>query len=121
MTSFIRVRRILIRLLSWMLNKKASGIPALYLKQHKKCRRCYRRFPAQPLLTRRELTQLSQTGFQAQPGGFNITMDNGAPVITVSPNDLQPVIQCLIKRHGFLALRPAHLVSAVNVLPRLRH
>ncbi|WP_227503608.1 hypothetical protein, partial [Klebsiella aerogenes] len=77
MTSFIRVRRILIRLLSWMLNKKASGIPALYLKQHKKCRRCYRRFPAQPLLTRRELTQLSQTGFQAQPGGFNITMDNG--------------------------------------------
>ncbi|KAA1228390.1 hypothetical protein F1D79_27685, partial [Klebsiella pneumoniae] len=69
MTSFIRVRRILIRLLSWMLNKKASGIPALYLKQHKKCRRCYRRFPAQPLLTRRELTQLSQTGFQAQPGG----------------------------------------------------
>jgi hypothetical protein len=35
MTSFIRVRRILIRLLSWMLNKKASGIPALYLKQHK--------------------------------------------------------------------------------------
>jgi hypothetical protein len=37
------------------------------------------------------------------PGGFNITMDNGAPVITVSLNDLQPVIQCLIKRHGFRA------------------
>ncbi|RVS77915.1 hypothetical protein EOK89_24545, partial [Citrobacter freundii] len=23
--------------------KKASGIPALYLKQHKECRRCYHR------------------------------------------------------------------------------
>ncbi|WP_222863332.1 hypothetical protein, partial [Enterobacter hormaechei] len=57
--------------------KKASGIPALYLKQHKECRRCYHRFLAKPLLTRKVLTQKSQAGFQTQPRGFNIAMDDG--------------------------------------------
>ncbi|HFU6540016.1 TPA: hypothetical protein ACGPD3_000438 [Klebsiella pneumoniae] len=73
--------------------KKASGIPALYLKQHKECRRCYHRFPAQSLLTRMVLTQLPKAGFQAQTGGFNIAVDDGAPVVTVSPNILQPAVQ----------------------------
>lgn len=69
---------------------KLAGIPALYLKQHKKASKVLSLLPC-AALSRKGFNPLFQTGEQALTGWASISLWIRAPVITVSPNDPQPL------------------------------